>query len=316
MNSVDPDSFWEIRVTSNKGKTMQKTFLIGLGAQKAGTTWVYRYLREHPDCAMGNIKEMGSLRMHFGGEKNKKRRINHITWLSSALEKAEQDLRGGKLSSEHTQFLLDRMENVAADLSFDHYIRYFSTLFQQKPGAMLTGDITPEYGLMSRSELERTKLCLEKAGYRVKALFMMRDPVERCFSAIRMVHRQALQNGDRIQSFPHQGFAEKAIKSWHLERSQYEKTVPVVESVFPPEDRFFGFFETFFSTENISDLCGFLGISEIEANLAMRINASPRDEEPSTDEWEEVRAVFKETYDYCAGKFGTDLISSIWNYKV
>ncbi|PON15180.1 hypothetical protein C2W62_25225 [Candidatus Entotheonella serta] len=35
---------------------MRPTF-IGIGAPKAGTTWLYHCLREHPDVFMGAVKE-------------------------------------------------------------------------------------------------------------------------------------------------------------------------------------------------------------------------------------------------------------------
>lgn len=294
---------------------MTKTFVLGLGAQKAGTTWVYQFLREHPDCAMGNIKEMGSLSNHFGARANTKRRFNNIHWLKGALEKFEQDLKSRKLSPEQTQIVLDRMENVSSDICFDNYVRYYSTQLQRKSNAVLTGDITPEYCMLSETALEKVKLHLEDYGYRVKAFFLMRDPVERCFSALRMGHRRALKAGSPIHSMPHNDFAKKAVDDWQLERTQYEKIIPKIENVFAPEDRYFGFFETFFTSESIANFCNFLEISNTEAKLGRRVNASPRGEEPSGEEWERVRAAYRETYEYCAIRFGIDLISDIWNYR-
>jgi hypothetical protein len=81
------------------------------------------------------------------------------------------------------------------------------------------------------------------------------------------------------------------------------------------EDRFFGFFETFFTSESIARLCDFLGISHIEANLTKRVNTSPRVEEPSQADREKVRAAYEATYDYCSDRFGSELVSSIWNSR-
>ena len=33
------------------------TVVYGVGATKAGTSWLYRYLHDHPDCAMPAVKE-------------------------------------------------------------------------------------------------------------------------------------------------------------------------------------------------------------------------------------------------------------------
>jgi hypothetical protein len=32
--------------------------MVGVGAQKAGTTWLFDYLGRHPDVAMSPIKEL------------------------------------------------------------------------------------------------------------------------------------------------------------------------------------------------------------------------------------------------------------------
>jgi hypothetical protein len=174
---------------------VQKTFLLGLGAQKAGTTWVHQYLRGHPDCAFGAIKEMASLNIHFDGNIGGRRRVNKINALRDALEQAASDIGDGELPEERMLQLLGKMDHVAADLGLDHYLRYFSTQFEQNPDAVLTGDITPGYCMMSQSALKQTKSRLEDTGYRVKALFLMRDPVERCFSALRMAYRRSHKDG-------------------------------------------------------------------------------------------------------------------------
>jgi hypothetical protein len=35
-----------------------RKFMVGVGAQKAGTTWLFDYLGRHPDVAMSPIKEL------------------------------------------------------------------------------------------------------------------------------------------------------------------------------------------------------------------------------------------------------------------
>jgi len=36
---------------------MHKTFLLGVGAQRSGTRWIYSYLRNSPGAAFGSGKE-------------------------------------------------------------------------------------------------------------------------------------------------------------------------------------------------------------------------------------------------------------------
>src|SRR6188472_2567371 len=41
----------------------QKTLLLGIGGQRCGSTWLYRYLKSHPEIWMSDLKEM-----HFWDE--------------------------------------------------------------------------------------------------------------------------------------------------------------------------------------------------------------------------------------------------------
>jgi hypothetical protein len=50
----------------------------------------------------------------------------------------------------------------------------------------VTGDITPDYAGLNRNILEAIREKFSREGVNVKALILMRDPVERCFSAVRM----------------------------------------------------------------------------------------------------------------------------------
>lgn len=36
---------------------MKKTFLLGVGAQKSGTTWLYKYLSDNSNVSFGPLKE-------------------------------------------------------------------------------------------------------------------------------------------------------------------------------------------------------------------------------------------------------------------
>ena len=36
----------------------EATLMFGVGATKAGTSWLYRYLADHPECHLRSIKEL------------------------------------------------------------------------------------------------------------------------------------------------------------------------------------------------------------------------------------------------------------------
>ena len=121
------------------------------------------------------------------------------------------------------QGLLEQVEAFTATFDIRHYLRYFSNRLHAKPKAHLTGDITPEYCMLSAENLREIRDMLKAEGYSVKALFIMRDPVERCYSSLRMGYRRALKAGKDNPSLPHENFERYAVADWCQTRTRYEK---------------------------------------------------------------------------------------------
>ena len=93
---------------------MQKTFVLGLGAQKAGTTWLYKHMHNHPQCALGNVKELAALDMYFGREFNNLRWEKRIAAVTSALENAPKQLEKGIADDKRVHTLLESFEYLAS----------------------------------------------------------------------------------------------------------------------------------------------------------------------------------------------------------
>ena len=70
-------------------------------------------------------------------------------------------------------------------LSINHfYESFFCALIND--GFKITGDMTPFYQRLQQEELYFIKARLEKAGFHVKVIFLMRHPLEQIWSNIRM----------------------------------------------------------------------------------------------------------------------------------
>ena len=136
---------------------MQKTFVLGLGAQKAGTTWLYKHMHNHPQCALGNVKELAALDMYFGREFNNLRWEKRIAAVTSALENAPKQLEKGIADDKRVHTLLESFEYLASctDLvcrqSFSESVSVYTTealvrfLFQFKRPRL--GAATGVFGL-------------------------------------------------------------------------------------------------------------------------------------------------------------------------
>ncbi|MEP4249935.1 sulfotransferase family protein [Tateyamaria sp.] len=292
---------------------MKKTFLIGIGAQKAGTTWAHNYLKSHPECAAGIVKELSVLTSYFSGRQGVDVRILHkIKKLEEELERYALRIKSGKPMPRADKKLMYAIDYLAADHDLKYYLSYFKRLLEDNPDAKIVSDITPAYSTLSTENLKETRDILEAEGYQPKAFFLMRDPVERCYSAVRMDARNKAKAGQSDSQGPNERFLEIALANWSQVRTRYEDIVPKIENAFGAENCLFGFYETFISEQGVRSLCDFLDISFADPRLDFKSNVSPRSVEPDPADWEKVRQAYSATYAFCADKFGADVVSQAW----
>ena len=223
---------------------MSGTFLLGVGAQKAGTAWMHRYLESSPQCDPGFRKEY------------------HV-W--DAL-----DLPSGRLARER----IERQGGDRARFLGDpnHYFDYFSGLVGPG-GARLTADITPSYAGLSADRLRFVGAGFEARGVRPVAVYLMRDPVERVWSAVRMdVQRRGETDPDLVEA----RVRVVTDDDQYARRTRYDQTLARLDESFPAGDVFYGFYERLFEVPTLTDLCEFLGIDFHEPDFGRQVNVSPK----------------------------------------
>ncbi|WP_370204613.1 sulfotransferase [Pararhodobacter marinus] len=285
-------------------------FLLGVGAQKSGTTWMWSYLNRHPQCAMGRIKEYAVFQAAFLGNTFPVRRRTRLEQLAKLLTGRRNQLVKGEEPTQ-TEAILSLMDNIALELDLDRYIPHFCALLDSNPGTQLVADITPEYCALTPEHLTRIRTMLTEGGFDVRVVYLMRDPVERCFSMLRMGDRNA---GKGTNTTAHQRFAIDAKQPWCERHTRYDRTIPNLEQVFRPEELHFDLYEDFISERGVRALTKFLGIDYTAPNLDHRANASPRDAEPEADAIAEVRAYYEPVYAFCRERFGDERIASLWKH--
>jgi hypothetical protein len=124
-----------------------KIFLLGVGAQKAGTTWLHDYLSRHKSADLGFRKEyhvFDALSARGKGffETRIRRGRAQLAELEERLETSEQLLVSPGNKNGGTFKLLDFLYD------YDNYFDYFNGLYI-KDSITLTGDITPAYSGLS-----------------------------------------------------------------------------------------------------------------------------------------------------------------------
>ncbi|PRY26244.1 sulfotransferase family protein [Aliiruegeria haliotis] len=289
-------------------------FLFGVGAQKAGTTWLYDYLYQNPAAVLPVEKQMDYFSVRFQPERFKHILDFKMHKLKRLADERIKMVKKGDLFGDADE-ILSVMDSVLNQFQPDRYIPYYQSLLRSKEGATLTADITPEYACFNVEQYRKMRTMAVEGGFRPKVVFLMRDPLERCFSQLRMLDRFVAEKGERLKGDPaHKRFL-KAIKTDRCERfTRYGRTVRSLEKVFRKDELFYGLYEDFFNNDEVQRLCDFLEIPFVDPDFKHRANASPRKKEPSEADKAAAREYYAEVYSFARKRFGEERINRLWTF--
>jgi hypothetical protein len=253
-----------------------KTFVLGMGTQKSGTTWLHAYVSAAASADMGFTKE-------------------YKVW----------DGRSGSKAARlqlTPRVLFDRngIRRVAFRRWPSLYFRYFSGLLHG--GTTLTGDISPSYVRLTPTVVRDVVAGFAARGIRVKVVFLMRDPMERCWSAARMrARRSDPARGDQASV----ALLRKHFRHPHYQvRTRYEKVLANIEaSGINAEDVHVALYEEMFSPREIERLSGFLGIPADPSFGERRVLSAPSQLRPPPELAREVAVFYRETYAAITDRF-------------
>ncbi len=267
-------------------------FLLGLGAQKAGSTWLQALLAEDPCADFGPLKEY------------------HIWDTIDLPEQAHYDMRHRGVLRNKGEAGLRRLFGkppgpkvirAAFQVNPDAYFDFFTHRLAQ-PNISLTGDITPAYAGLSATRLAYIRDAFLAREIPVKAIFIMRDPVDRLISAAQMSRRK----GKTVEGVPLTGSLDDAVLSYasspeaHI-RSDYPATIRAMRSTFDEDSLYFGLFESMRSPQEQARLAEFTGIAMPNPEQAeRRVNMHAKTETVSDETRATLRALMAETYAFCA----------------
>jgi hypothetical protein len=232
---------------------MRPDFLV-IGAQKAGTTWLYEQLRAHPDIWLPKEKEL-----HYFDERAV---LGHDRLRDRIRGKREHNVRWRRQLRRQVRSY--RRERSLAALRWD--ARYFfgtpsddwyASLFA-RAGARVSGEVTPKYAILDEAGVDHVRRVTPNA----RILFLMRNPIERAWShaAMELRRRQGLEPpsvDDFRAHFRSEG---------NLRRTDYETTIDRWTSRFGNERVFVGFLEDirFHPRDLLASVHSFLGVDDCD----------------------------------------------------
>lgn len=234
------------------------TLLIGLGAAKAGTSWIHRYLAYHPGCHAPPVKEMHWFDTAYSGWKRRRR---EALWR----ERTRLSLEGA------SQARLDRIGRYAA--LFDGKTlrdRDYLDILSEGSEGRLRFEITPAYSILPEALIERMAR-LEKGA--AKFFFVMRDPVDRMWSNIRMGARRRPGHdmAGRATSLMEEAMRPEGDR--HRVRSEYGTILPKLRRAIGADRLLVLFYEELFRQDTIDRLCDFAGIERRTAAFDQKVYA-------------------------------------------
>jgi Sulfotransferase domain len=207
-------------------------FLV-IGAQRAGTTWLHRVLRQHPSLWLAPVKEL-----HY---------FDKLDTVRTCLDPKERRRLGfGRLwllDSWAVHFWLGRRHDA-----------WYARLFEDaRRRGLISGEITPAYAILGEDIFRRIK----SMNRDVKLIFIMRDPLERAWSAV----NNALRKGQVDGAFNVEKAIARARSSGTAARSAYTKTIQTLEEVFQRSQLHYCFFDDLRDRPEtlVTEIVSFLG---------------------------------------------------------
>jgi Sulfotransferase family len=282
-------------------RTLLPTFLLGLGCMKGGTTWLHDHLAASPQCAPGHRKEY-----HVFDSLDAARE----PWILHRLVERARGSLDEVGAGQPTDATYLHQAAMIADEQL--YFDYFTALFSRDPATRLTLDITPGYAVLSAARLASIRAAFETRGVRAVSLFLMRDPVERIWSQVRMQkRRRPANNPGSAEELVAQRFTEPS----YADRTRYEGTVQSADQGFG-DAAGYAFYEELFGEATADDelrrLSAWLGIDHHEPDRATRFNASPRSGELPKETVQAIARHFAPTYEFIAQRFPDRDLRTIW----
>lgn len=209
---------------------MSHLSFIGIGAQKAGTTWLYDQLQQLEEFELSPIKEL-----HYFDRSSEYispdyvelthlvDRIKNRRWYIRVLKDVGRTIRDRRNINDLFWVL---------KWHFSSYNdTFYKSMFANWHINAIRGEITPSYALLSVEDIKR--IC--KLFPAIKIVFILRDPIDRAWSHCRFRKPTVTHSIESIKSF---------IDSEEQElRSDYLRTINNYKKVFPAEQIYLMYYD-------------------------------------------------------------------------
>jgi len=254
----------------------QRTFILGLGAQKSGTSWIFQYLNTLDEYAAPALKEL------------------HV-W------DAVEGLHARLLYPLTARNAGANALRLAMQYCHPFYFLYFRRLLSGRK--TITSDISPSYAALPLSRLKTISSRFDRVNIETKMIFCMRDPVDRIVSAFRMYRRLRFTHIAGIDNASESsGLVQFARTISCQRRTRYEITLKNLRQLSETQKLFVGIYEKLFLGKQFEAFYEFIGGAPRSELENIRVYAGTRGE-IDAEVAAELAETYRETYAYCAEHF-------------
>lgn len=274
-----------------------RTFLIGVGATKCATSWIYTYLRSLEGVSASPLKEV------------------HFFDRTSAAASEQIDLFAMKRLAYHFRQEGDVVENLRNRPAFQASLErvkmiYDSAAYLDHFAGICTADtktlfeITPAYSSIGHAGFRYMKDFFATQDMVPKILFIMRDPVDRLWSHLRY-RDQNTPDLNVLDAWP-QMVEDPEIAGL----ADYRCTVDALDRVFPAENILFLFYEDLFCEATLRQLCTFAGAAYQPASTNESVNETTLKLDLPDQVRDALLDLLAPQYAFCRQRFSEDVPQS------
>ncbi|MFV2003323.1 MAG: sulfotransferase [Paracoccaceae bacterium] len=252
-------------------RASEPTVLFCVGATKAGTSWLYQFLQDHPGCHVRTIKEL-----HYFDALEKTSKAWQIKVFQTQKDVVMARIGDGRFADT------SRLARRAAD--FDDLLSlhrcgveditgYLAYLNKGRRDETVVADVTPAYSLLPVARLRQ----MGRVARRVRFIYILRDPVARLWSHIRMNAGRRSGDPDELQARARRMFWSygRGQQAGIQARGDYRGALERLGAALRPSQLLVLFYEELFSNEAVNRICEFLGLPRQQAALQVPVNVGP-----------------------------------------
>lgn len=291
-------------------------WLFCVGAQKAGTTWLYDYLGRHPEVHVPPVKELHYFNSRYdprqaGFAEARRGSVSNTASGGALRALARRASRGlglhrlkpGRNPGDVTSSALVEALVAMHDDKSDSHDRYREVMLDGWHGEKLVADITPDYAAMPGKVFARMAGDFPGARF----IFILRDPLSRTWSHIRMQSGTATSRGSGpVDEDAVLDRLEAGGQRHILLRSSYQDTVRALRRHVGEDRLLFLFHETLFEEESVARLCDFLGIGFVPGDYGKAVRRG-KNKAMNPRQRTRIGALVAPVYEQMLRIFGPDL---------